>query len=78
MTVYRTVVPLAPSSTLVRRAGVTVTLKPSRVEPVRAGRHREPGSSPWRTGLRELAMWVSFGHWVPWRPAAFRLALAAR
>ena len=78
MTVYRTVVPLGSSSTLVRSAGVSVSLKPSRIDRRAPGRHREPGSSPWRTGLRELAMWVSFGHWIPWRPAAYRLALGAR
>ncbi|MDO5698798.1 MAG: hypothetical protein Q4G51_12595 [Dermatophilus congolensis] len=77
MTVYRTVVPIAPSPKLVRSAGVSVVLTPTRVETRATGRHREPGSNPWRTGLRELAMWVSFGHWIPWRPAAWRFALTA-
>ena len=78
MTVYRTTVPLAPSPNLLRSTGSSVALRPTRVERRAPGQHREPGSNPWRTGLRELAMWVSFGHWVPWRPAAYRLALTAR
>lgn len=78
MTVYRPAMPLAPSANLVRGAGVTTDLQVSRASRRAPGMHREPGSNPWRTGLRELAVWVSFGHWVPWRPAAYRLALTAR
>lgn len=78
MTVYRTVVPVAPHSKLAGGVDVSVALQPTRVERRGPGMHREPGSNPWRTGLRELAMWVSFGRWVPWRPAAYRLALTAR
>lgn len=34
----------------------------------RPGAHREPGSNPWRTGIRELVMAVTWGHLVVFRP----------
>lgn len=56
----------------VREAGRSFV--PTVVDSPRApGRHREPGSTPWRTALREFAILLTFGFWVPWRPASMRI-----
>ncbi|WP_226344805.1 hypothetical protein [Agilicoccus flavus] len=33
------------------------------------GAHREPGSTPWRTGVRELVLALTFGRLEVYRPA---------
>lgn len=40
------------------------------------GAHREPGSTPWRTGLREIVMAMTRGRLEPWRPVTRVVARA--
>ncbi|MDO5710592.1 MAG: hypothetical protein Q4P32_02470 [Micrococcales bacterium] len=38
------------------------------------GAHREPGSTAWRTSMRELVYFLTLGYVQPWRKAQVRPA----
>ena len=54
---------------LLRAAGVDIGAAQAPRRRRRPGAHREPGSNPWRTGIRELVMAMTWGHLVVFRPA---------
>lgn len=57
-----------PPSTVFEAAGVESGLaRSSRGR--RPGAHRESGATPWRTGMREIVLFITFGLVVVYRPA---------
>lgn len=72
MSVHLRVVDAATEPRLLWAAGVTaidaVPLRTTRNGRGGPGAHREPGSTPWRTGLREVVAMLTHGRLEIYRP----------